>query len=105
MDAWNVDVAIGGSQKGLMLPPGMSFNAISEKAWHTSEKNSMQRRYWDWKMFMPDGKNPGFLSTPPIQMFFGLQEALVMLDEEGLHNVFLRHQRIATAVMSAIAHW
>ena len=105
MDAWNVDVAIGGSQKGLMLPPGMSFNAISEKAWHTSEKNSMQRRYWDWKMFMPDGKNPGFLSTPPIQMFFGLQEALVMLDEEGLHNVFLRHQRIATAVRSAIAHW
>ncbi len=105
MDDWNVDVAVGGSQKGLMLPPGMGFTAISEKAWHASQCNTMQRRYWDWKLFMPDGKNPGFLSTPPINMFFGLREALLMLEEEGLENTFLRHERNATAVRTAIRHW
>ena len=105
MDEWSVDVAVGGSQKGLMLPPGMAFNAISEKAWQASQLNTEKRLYWDWKMFMPDGKIPGFLSTPPINMFFGLHEALLMLDEEGLEGVFQRHKRNATAVRAAINHW
>ena len=105
MDEWKVDVAVGGSQKGLMLPPGLSFNGISEKAWSFSQSAQLPRRYWDWKAMMPDGKTPGFLSTPATNMFFGLQASIQMIEEEGLTNVFDRHARLAGAVRNAISHW
>ena len=105
MDEWQVDVAIGGSQKGLMLPPGLSFNGISKKAFLSSQSGRLPRRYWDWNIIMPDGVTPGFLSTPAINMFFGLHEALSMLNEEGLDRVFARHTRLAQAVRKAVVHW
>lgn len=105
MDEWKVDVAVGGSQKGLMLPPGLSFNGVNKKALLSARSSRMPRRYWDWNAFMPDGKTPGFLSTPSINMFFGLHEALIMLNEEGLDRVFARHARLAGAVRQAVSHW
>ncbi|PPR18658.1 MAG: Serine-pyruvate aminotransferase [Alphaproteobacteria bacterium MarineAlpha9_Bin7] len=105
MDDWRVDVAIGGSQKGLMLPPGLSFNGISKKALRSAQASQLPSRYWDWNAIMPDGETPGFLSTPAINMFFGLHEALTMLKEEGLDKVFERHARLAGAVRQAIVHW
>ena len=105
MDEWRVDVAVGGSQKGLMLPPGLSFNSVNKKALVSARSSRMPRQYWDWNALLPDGKTPGFLSTPPINMIFGLHEALIMLNEEGLDRVFARHARLAEAVRQAVSHW
>ena len=105
MDEWKVDVAVGGSQKGLMLPPGLSFNGISKKAWAFTQSSQLPRKYWDWRALMPDGETPGFLSTPAINMFFGLQVSIRMIKEEGLENVFDRHAQLAGAVRKAISHW
>src|SRR6185369_1028548 len=86
MDEWNVDVVIGGSQKGLMLPPGMSFNAISPRAWEAAQKAQSARRYWDWRALVQDGRQVMFCGTAPIPYFYGLEESLDMIEEEGLEN-------------------
>ena len=105
MDEWGVDVAVGGSQKGLMLPPGLGFTGVSEKAFRASRANSAPRSYWDWRAMMPDGETAGFVCTPPINMMFGLAEALDMLEEEGLEACFARHRRLAEAARAAVAGW
>ena len=105
MDEWGVDVAIGGSQKGLMLPPGLSFNAIGAKAWAASQDIERPRNYFDWRQVLPDGANPTFPCTPAMTLMFGLAEALDMLDEEGLDACFARHARLAGAVRAAIVGW
>lgn len=104
-DAWGVDVVVAGSQKGLMLPPGLSFNAISEKAWQACEKGGDRRSYWDWRdMAGPNGS--GFFPyTPATTLLYGLREALDMLAEEGLDNVFARHTRHADATRIAVEAW
>lgn len=105
MDEWGVDVAVGGSQKGLMLPPGLGFTGVSEKAFRASRANPAPRSYWDWRATMPDGETAGFVCTPPINLMFGLAEALDMLEEEGLEACFARHRRLAGATRSAVAGW
>ena len=105
MDEWGVDVAIGGSQKGLMLPPGLSFNAIGTKAWAASQSIDRPRNYFDWRQVLPDGANPTFPCTPAMTLMFGLAEALDMLEEEGLDACFARHARLAGAVRAAITGW
>ena len=105
MDDWGVDVAVGGSQKGLMLPPGLGFTGVSEKAFRAAQANPTPRSYWDWRETMPDGKTAGFVCTPPINLMFGLAEALDMLEEEGLEACFARHRRLAGAVRRAVRGW
>ncbi len=105
MDEWQVDVAIGGSQKGFMLPPGLSFTAVSDKALAAAKSARAPRHYFDWARMLPDGKTPAFLSTPPINLMFGLLEALDMLEEEGLEACFARHARLAEAARRAVAGW
>ena len=105
MDEWSVDVAVGGSQKGLMLPPGLGFAAVSEKAFAAALANPAPRRYWDWRGVIPDGETACFVCTPPINLMFGLAEALDMLEEEGLEACFARHRRLAGAVRRAAAGW
>ncbi|MDP6954107.1 MAG: aminotransferase class V-fold PLP-dependent enzyme [Alphaproteobacteria bacterium] len=105
MDDWGVDVAVGGSQKGLMLPPGLSFNAIGEKAWAASQGVERPRNYFDWRQVLPDGANPTFPCTPAMTLMFGLAEALDMLEEEGLDTCLARHARLGGAVRAAIAGW
>ena len=104
-DEWEVDVSIAGSQKGLMLPPGMSFNAISEKAIRASEKARLPRAYWDWQEMLKPNRNGFFPFTPPINLLYALREALLMLQEEGLANVFRRHDRHAAATRAAVRAW
>ena len=102
MDAWGVDVTVGGSQKGLMLPTGMSLTGVSNKAIEISRKNKAPRHYWNWEMM--NGRSPQkFVGTAPVHMFFGLQESLKMLEEETLDAVFARHARLAEATRAAIA--
>jgi alanine-glyoxylate transaminase/serine-glyoxylate transaminase/serine-pyruvate transaminase len=105
MDDWGIDVCVGGSQKGLMVPPGMSFNAVSDKAYRAAQATATPRSYWDWRAMMPDGETPGFTCTPPINLMFGLAEALDMLEEEGLDACLARHARLAEAVRRAAAGW
>jgi len=105
MDDWQVDVVVGGSQKGLMLPVGMSFTGISPKALEASEKARMPRVYWDWRRYMTGMEQTSFPGTAPSHLFFGLQEALRMLEEEGLEQVFARHHRLAEAVRRAVRRW
>jgi len=105
MDEWGVDVAICGGQKGLMLPPGLGFTGISEKAWNACQSARLPRSYWDWRAMLPNGRTPEFTCTPPINLFFGLREALAMLREEGLEAVFARHRRLAGAARAAVRHW
>src|SRR6185369_2722664 len=105
MDEWGVDLVIGGSQKGLMMPPGMSFTAINAKAWEASLKAKNPRRYWDWRPMVEDGKQVRFCGTAPIPYFYGLEAALDMIEEEGLENVFARHRRIAQATRACVKHW
>jgi alanine-glyoxylate transaminase/serine-glyoxylate transaminase/serine-pyruvate transaminase len=105
MDAWGVDLAMTASQKGLMLPPGMAFVAVGEKAARAAEANDAPRRYWDWRIRTGDASYLWFYGTPPIPMIYGLRESLDMLLEEGLPQVFARHARLATAVRAAVAHW
>ncbi len=104
-DEWGVDVTVGGSQKGLMLPPGLSFNAISEKALAANKAAKMPRYYWDWQE-MPKPNRMGFFPyTPATNLLWGLLEALQMLHEEGLSNVFRRHDRHAEATRAAVRGW
>ena len=105
MDEWGVDVAVGGSQKGLMLPPGLGFTGVSEKAFRAAKANPAPRSYWDWRGMAPDGETAGFVCTPPIALMFGLAEALDMLEEEGLEACFARHRRLAAAARAAVAGW
>ena len=104
-DEWGVDVTVSGSQKGLMLPPGLSFNAISEKALLASNENSMKRSYWDWKEQIQSNKLGSFPYTPATNLLYGLKEAIDMLHEEGLENVFKRHDRHAQATRVAVQAW
>ena len=104
-DAWGVDVTVGGSQKGLMLPPGLGFNAVSEKAWRASAEARLARSYWDWRA-MDDANATGYFPyTPPTNLLFGLREAVAMLEEEGLDRVFARHRRFAAAAGRAVQAW
>ena len=105
-DEWGVDVAIGGSQKGLMLPPGLSFNAVSQKAREASETATLPKCYWDWR-WQRESENTGFFPyTPAINLLFGLEESLAMLlEEEGLDNVFARHARHGEATRRAVKAW
>jgi alanine-glyoxylate transaminase/serine-glyoxylate transaminase/serine-pyruvate transaminase len=104
-DAWQVDVTVSGSQKGLMLPPGLSFNAISEKALAASKTNKLPRSYWDWQEMLTFNAKGFFPYTPATTLLYGLKEALAMLNEEGLENVFARHQRLAAACRAAVRGW
>ncbi|MFN5133551.1 MAG: pyridoxal-phosphate-dependent aminotransferase family protein [Candidatus Fonsibacter sp.] len=104
-DEWKVDVTIAGSQKGLLLPPGLSFNAISQKALDAYSKSTMQKAYWDWKPMLENNKNGFFPYTPSTNLIFGLDEALNILMEEGLENIFKRHSRLAEATRIAVKAW
>ncbi|MBE9640359.1 pyridoxal-phosphate-dependent aminotransferase family protein [Salipiger mangrovisoli] len=104
-DEWGVDVAVSGSQKGLMLPPGLSFNAVSEKAFELSKTGGMRRSYWDWQEMATINGTGYFPYTPGTNMLYGLNEAISMLHEEGLDNVFARHQRHGAATRAAVRHW
>ena len=104
-DEWGVDVAVGGSQKGLMLPPGLSFNAVSEKAMMANKCARMSRYYWDWNEMLKPNRAGFFPYTPATNLLWGLREALQMLHEEGLSNVFRRHDRHADATRAAIRAW
>lgn len=104
-DEWQVDVTVSGSQKGLMLPPGLGFNAISEKALAASKTNTLPRSYWDWQEMVKINANGFFPYTPATNLLYGLKEALAMLREEGLDNVFARHQRLAAACRAAVKAW
>jgi alanine-glyoxylate transaminase / serine-glyoxylate transaminase / serine-pyruvate transaminase len=104
-DAWGIDVSVGGSQKGLMLPPGLGFNAISEKALAVAKANPAMRSYWDWQEVIAFNKVGTFPYTPAINLLRGLREAIAMLEEEGLENVFARHKRHSAATRAAIKAW
>jgi len=104
-DTWGVDVTISGSQKGLMLPPGLSFNAISKKALSISKKSGMKRSYWDWEEQIKMNDSGYFPYTPATNLLYGLKESLKMLNEEGLENVFKRHDRLAKATRIAVQAW
>jgi len=104
-DEWGVDVTVAGSQKGLMLPPGLSFNAISDKALAASKDAKLPRSYWAWDEMLASGKTGYFPYTPATNLLYGLSEALAMLFEEGLDNVFARHQRHAEATRRAVRAW
>lgn len=104
-DDWGVDVTVGGSQKGLMLPPGLSFNAISDKARAASAKATLPRAYWGWNEMLASNASGFFPYTPATNLLFGLRESIAMLLEEGLDNVFKRHQRHAEATRAAVRAW
>ncbi len=104
-DDWGVDVTVGGSQKGLMLPPGLSFNAVSKKALEASEGANLPRSYWDWKDMLNANKDGVFPYTPATNLLYGLREAIRMLLEEGLDQVFSRHLRLADAARAAVKAW
>jgi alanine-glyoxylate transaminase/serine-glyoxylate transaminase/serine-pyruvate transaminase len=104
-DEWGVDVTVAGSQKGLMLPPGLSFNAVSEKARKAAQSSKLPRSYWGWEEIIAANKGGYFPYTPATNLLYGLREALVMLREEGLANVFARHARHAEATRRAVRAW
>ena len=104
-DAWGVDVTVSGSQKGLMLPPGLSFNAVSQKAMAANKKATLQRSYWDWADMVGPNKTGYFPYTPATNLLYGLNEAIDMLHEEGLDNVFARHARHGAAARAAVKSW
>ena len=105
-DEWGVDVTVGGSQKGLMLPPGLSFNTVSAKALAASKAAKLPRSFWDWGDMIASNKDGYFPYTPATNLLYGLREALKMLlEEEGLENVFARHQRHAEATRRAVRAW
>ncbi|WP_443646121.1 pyridoxal-phosphate-dependent aminotransferase family protein [Candidatus Ponderosibacter sp. Uisw_141_02] len=104
-DEWGVDVTVAGSQKGLMLPPGLSFNAVSEKALAVASNGGMRRSYWDWEEQIAANKDGAFPFTPATNLLYGLAEAIDMLHEEGLDNVFKRHDRHAAATRKAVQAW
>lgn len=104
-DEWGVDVTVSGSQKGLMLPPGLSFNAISEKAVAVSQETGMRRSYWDWSEQIAANADGAFPYTPATNLLYGLAEAIDMLHEESLDAVFARHDRHAAATRRAVQAW
>lgn len=104
-DEWGVDVTVSCSQKGLMLPPGLSFNAVSEKALTASAGARLPRSFWDWAPILEANKRGFFPYTPATNLLYGLREALLMLDEEGLPQVFARHRRHAEATRAAVRGW
>ena len=104
-DEWGVDVTVGGSQKGLMLPPGLAFNAVSGKAMAASKSAGLQRSYWSWEEMVGPNEKGYFPYTPATNMLYGLNEAVDMLHEEGLDNVFARHTRHGAAARSAVRAW
>jgi alanine-glyoxylate transaminase/serine-glyoxylate transaminase/serine-pyruvate transaminase len=104
-DDWGVDVSIGGSQKGLMMPPGLSFNAISEKAKKVSATSTMTKSYWSWEEMLKTNATGFFPYTPATNLLYGLKEATAMLLEEGLDNVFARHARFGEAARRAVRAW
>lgn len=104
-DEWGVDVTVGGSQKGLMLPPGLGFNAVSDKALAASRANASLRSYWDWHEIIAANETGYWPYTPATNLLYGLREALTMLREEGLRNVFARHDRHAAATRAAVRAW
>jgi alanine-glyoxylate transaminase/serine-glyoxylate transaminase/serine-pyruvate transaminase len=104
-EEWGVDVTVGGSQKGLMLPPGLGFNAVSEKALAAAKTAGFSKSYWDWGPMLAANKSGLFPFTPATNLLFGLRESLAMLREEGLENVFARHARLAEATRCAVRGW
>jgi len=104
-DAWGIDVSVAGSQKGLMLPPGLGFNAVSEKALAVAKANPSMRSYWDWQEVIAVNKVGTWPYTPAVNLLFGLKEALAMLEEEGLENVFARHKLHSAATRAAVKAW
>jgi alanine-glyoxylate transaminase/serine-glyoxylate transaminase/serine-pyruvate transaminase len=104
-DEWGLDVTLAGSQKGLMLPPGLSFNAISDKARAASRDAKLPRAYWAWEPMLAANATGFFPTTPATNLLFGLREALRMMNEEGLANVFARHRRLADAARAAVRAW
>jgi alanine-glyoxylate transaminase/serine-glyoxylate transaminase/serine-pyruvate transaminase len=105
-DEWRVDVTVGGSQKGLMLPPGLGFNAISAKALAAGESAGLPRAYWNWQPMIKSNNTGYFPYTPATNLLYALREALTMLlEEQGLDNVFARHQRHAEATRRAVRAW
>ncbi len=104
-DEWGVDVTVAGSQKGLMLPPGLSFNAVSPKALKATETAKLPRSFWDWHPMLKANETGYFPYTPATNLLYGLDAAVDMLNEEGLDNVFARHDRFAEATRRAVRHW
>jgi alanine-glyoxylate transaminase/serine-glyoxylate transaminase/serine-pyruvate transaminase len=104
-DAWGVDVTVSCSQKGLMLPPGLGFNAVSEKALLAAKANQTSRSYWDWHEIIQQNKSGSWPYTPATNLLYGLKEAIMMLMEEGLDNVFARHLKLAAATRAAVRAW
>ena len=104
-DEWGVDVTVAGSQKGLMLPPGLAFNAVSEKALAAAKDSKMPTNYWDWQAIIAANQKGLFPYTPATNLLYGLREANAMLLEEGLDNVFVRHDRMAAATRRAVQSW
>ena len=104
-DEWGVDVTVGGSQKGLMLPPGLSFNAVSPRAIQAGKTSKLPKSYWRWEAMLANNAKGFFPYTPATNLLYGLREALKMLQEEGLANVFRRHDRLAEATRRAVRAW
>jgi alanine-glyoxylate transaminase/serine-glyoxylate transaminase/serine-pyruvate transaminase len=104
-DEWGIDVTVAGSQKGLMLPPGLSFNAVSQKALAAAKTNTAPRSYWDWHEIITANKGGSWPYTPATNLLYGLKEACAMLEEEGLGNVFARHARHGAATRAAVEAW
>lgn len=104
-DEWGIDVTVGGSQKGLMLPPGLGFNAVSDKALAAARGNASPRSYWDWHEIITANADGYWPYTPATNLLYGLREALTMLQEEGMDSVFARHDRHAAATRAAIRAW
>jgi len=104
-DEWGVDVTVGCSQKGLMLPPGLGLNAISDKALKASKSARLPKSYWDWEGMIKDNKSGFFPYTPATNLLYGLRESIRMLSEEGLENVFARHHRLGEATRRAVRSW
>jgi alanine-glyoxylate transaminase / serine-glyoxylate transaminase / serine-pyruvate transaminase len=105
MDEWGVDVVVAGSQKGLMLPTGMAFTGISTRAIAATAEAKLPRVYWDWRRLLGGSSQSVWNGTAPVHFFYGLQEALHMLEEEGLDEVFARHHRLAEATRRAVRAW
>jgi alanine-glyoxylate transaminase/serine-glyoxylate transaminase/serine-pyruvate transaminase len=104
-DAWGADVTISGSQKGLMLPPGIGFNALSPKAIEVSKHNTIPKSYWAWDEILEMNKTGYWPTTPSTNLMYGLHESMDMMMNEGLDNIFARHQRLAEACRRAVAAW
>ena len=104
MDAWGIDCVVGGSQKGLMLPTGMSFTGVSDKALAAHRHSTLPKHYFDWTE-MGSRRHKSFIGTVPTSLFYGLEEALRLIEEETLEGVLARHTRLARAVRAAVQHW